>query len=220
MHAHRTAGNNTFTKGPVLTAQTQRSATLTAPTLAQGVRRLPGHQERAKKTVSSPHVVAAASTTTVAAFAATSASSTVAAAAAAATSDTTAAIEARLLCPTCIAPVTLAIVSFHVNPRAEHARRSNLGLVDVVDWPRRREVERPHERVSDPALVCRVVVDERLHVALELDGVRLQGGPQDALGAGKVRGSFGAQEAVLSFVVVCCCRHRHHHRRVAACARD
>ena len=81
-----------------------------------------------------------------------------------------------------------------------------------MDGPRSREVKRSHERVSDAALVPRVVVDERLNVALKLDGVSLQGGPKDAFGAGEVGGSFGVQEAVLlgrfSFFVFGCRRFR------------
>ena len=154
----------------------------------------------ATASASAPSTVAAAAT--IVAAATDAATAEIPAAAAAAAAATTAATEARLRRPKRGVPVTLAIASFQVSPRVEHARRSNLGLVDVVDRPRRREVERPHEGVSDAPLVRRVVFDERLHVALKLDGVRLQSGPQDAFGAGKVSGSFGVQETVLPFVVV------------------
>lgn len=61
---------------------------------------------------------------------------------------------------------------------------SRLRFSEVVHWPRRGQVERPHERVPHTALVCRMVLNERLHVALERYRVGLQGCPQDTLGAG------------------------------------
>lgn len=58
----------------------------------------------------------------------------------------------------------------------------HLCLREVVYRPGSYEVERSHEGVSDAPLVRRVVVNERLHVALEGHGVSLQSCPQNPLG--------------------------------------
>lgn len=85
---------------------------------------------------------------------------------------------------------------------SELASRSYLGLGQVVYGPGSHKVERSHKGVSHATLVRRVVVNERLYVALEGDGVSLQSGPQDALGAREVGGRFGLQEPVLWLVIV------------------
>lgn len=60
--------------------------------------------------------------------------------------------------------------------------RSYLGLGEVMYWPGSHKVKRSHKGVPHAPLVCRVVVYERLDVALEGDGVSLQSCPQDPFG--------------------------------------
>lgn len=62
------------------------------------------------------------------------------------------------------------------------SNHSHLGPREAVYGPGSHEVKRSHEGVSDAPLVRRVVVDERLDVALERHGVGLQSCPQNPFG--------------------------------------